>query len=63
MDWQTPSLIAAGAGAIFLWARYMANKPRELGHIRYVPYTAVMFLALFVIILCLSYVVTQMKGL
>ena len=53
--WLTPLLIAAVALSIFLWARFRANHPPEIGKIRLAPYTGIMFIALLIILLCFAY--------
>lgn|GEM_PF-3368971 len=53
--WLILYLISTLALGIFLWARARANKPPELGTVRYVPYTGLMFLAILILLLCFAY--------
>ena len=42
----------------FLWANWRARKPAELGRVRMVPYTAIMFLSLVVVLLMVAHIMT-----
>ena len=58
MGW-TPTLVGlAIATVIFAWANWRARRPVELGKVRMVPYTAVMFAALVVILLMVAHAMT-----
>ena len=58
MGW-TPTLIGLAIGmALFAWANWKARKPVELGRVRMIPYTAVMFTALVVILLMVAHAMT-----
>jgi len=63
MQWVLPGLLLATAVSVFLWARHMASKPVEFGKIRYVPYTALMFLSAVGIVVLAAYAASLLKGL
>lgn len=62
MKWIIPGLLFAAAVGIFFWARRMANKPVEFGKVRFIPYTALMFLAAVGIVVLAAYATSLLKG-
>ncbi len=58
MGWTaTLSILCVGL-LVFLWANWQARKPIELGRVRMVPYTPIMFIALLVVLLMVAHVMT-----
>ena len=57
----TIAILAAGF-AIFSGANYMSRRPTEPGEPKLVPWTALQFLGLLVIILMLAHLVTLLSG-
>jgi hypothetical protein len=58
---ETLAVLAAGV-ALFLFATYMARRPREPGELRYIPYGGVQFVALLIVILALAHVISLLTG-
>lgn len=46
------------AGGVFAWANWRARQPVELGRVRMMPYTAIMFAALLVVLLMVAHIMT-----
>ncbi len=62
MQWVVPGLLLVFAVAVFMWARHMASKPVEFGKVRFIPFTALMFLAAVGIVLLAAYSVSLLRG-
>ncbi len=60
LNW-TLGLLALGA-AVFVYATVRARRPREIGTVRLIPYGAIQFLALLVVILMLAHLYTLVTG-
>ena len=58
MGWfATISGLAFGI-LVFAWANWRARQPVKIGTVRMVPYTAIMFAALVVVLLMVAHVMT-----
>ncbi len=58
MGWATTISVLLVASAVFGWANWRARKPVEFGRVRMVPYTAIMFAALLVVLLMVAHIMT-----
>jgi hypothetical protein len=54
--------ILGGAFALFLFSTYKSRKPVEIGEVRLVPYTALQYVAIVVIVVMLAHVVSIWTG-
>ncbi len=58
MGWTATVMGLAAALLIGLWARARSGRPGEPGRVRYVPYTAILFLAVLTVMLMLAHLLT-----